>query len=76
MDTLKPANRQTKWWIAEFVSHTVGWNFKSFLVKTIFYNAHLITKFSDELKTKQDAILADCGDLQVLLTTLVRETTV
>ena len=41
-----------------------------------FYNGNLIIKFSDELKTKQDAILADCEDLQVLLTTLVRETTV
>lgn len=30
----------------------------------------------DELKTEQDAVLADCEDLQALLTTLVKETTV
>ena len=30
----------------------------------------------DELKTEQDAVMADCEDLQALLTTLVKETTV
>ena len=30
----------------------------------------------DELKTEQDAVLADCEDLQALLTTLIKETTV
>ena len=52
-------------------------NFYKISRKIVFFNnVNLINKLSDELKTKQDAILADCEDLQVLLTTLVRETTV
>jgi len=54
-------------------------NYKNELVAKISnLNEELLNSLvtRDELKTKQDAVLADCEDLQALLTTLVKETTV